>query len=375
LAVSGCLNVQAPASKKNAKRAGPPEVTVRRPIASEVTDYFEFPGRTEAVNEVEIRSRVTGYIVKVCFDDGQAVKQGDVLFEIDPRPYQAILDRAKAELARLEAVEEKARIDVARSERLQPSGAVSRDEYEQNVAQLKITQAAIAGAKALATEAELNLEFTHIVSPIDGRVGRARVREGNLVQSGTNTASVLTTVVTTDPIYVAFGIDEQALLKYQELARRSGRAPRPSALTELRLPVEIGLANEEGFPRKGVLDFTDNQLDPATGTLRVRGVFDNPDESLTPGLFVRVRIPYGSKRTALLAPERAIGRDQKLRYVLTVNDDNVVEYRRITAGSLHDGLRVIDSGIEADDWIIVNGLQRVRPGDRAAPIREEKDAG
>jgi membrane fusion protein, multidrug efflux system len=346
---------------------GPPDVTVRKPAVRDVTDYFEFPGRTEAVSEVQIRARVSGYIVKVNFDDGQEVKKGQVLFEIDPRPYKAILDRAKAELVRLQAVRDKAQVDLDRSKRLRPSGAVSEDEHEQRVAGMKFAKAAIAAAEAAVTEAELNLEFTKVVSPIDGRVSSARIKEGNLVQSGGNDSTLLTTVVTTTPIYVCFNVDEHALLRYQELALRTRKALRPSWIRELRFPIEMGLPNETGFPHTGVLDFADNKIERATGTIRIRGVFDNTTQYLTPGLFVRVRIPLGKPHKAILVPERAIIRDQRLKYVWTIGEKNLPDYRQVTVGRLQDGLRVIESGIGPDDLVITAGLQRVRPGQQVTP--------
>jgi RND family efflux transporter MFP subunit len=362
LVLAGC-SASAPATDA----PSPPQVTVSKPVVREVTDYFEFPGRTEAISEVQIRARVTGYITKVNFEDGQEVKKGQLLFEIDPRPYQAILDRAKGELARLEAVREKALVDLARSERLRPSGAVSQDEYEQHVAQLKIAKATIASAKAAVTEAELNMEFTKVVSPIDGRASSARIREGNLVQSGGNDATMLTTVVTISPIYVCFYVDEHALLNYRELALQTRRALNPGWLRDVKSPVEIGLANEEGFPHAGVLDFADNKIDHGTGTLRVRGIFENANQYLTPGLFVRVRIPFGKPHRALLVSERAICRDQRQRYVWTVNKEKKAEYRQVKVGPLRDGLRVIESGIGPNDLVIVNGLQRVGPGKPVEP--------
>jgi RND family efflux transporter MFP subunit len=351
----------------------PPEVTVSNPVAREVTDYFEFPGQTCAVGEVEIRARVTGYIVKVNFEDGQEVKKGDLLFEIDPRPYQAALDRAQGESIRLKAVLEKAQADLARSNRLRPSGAISEDEYEQHVAQLAIAKASIQEAEAAVRDAQLNLEFTKVVSPIDGRVSRARITEGNLVQPGTGDMMVLTKVVTVDPIYVYFNIDESALLKYVDRKWQSGEAAHPSRIKDQDISVEIALAKDDGFPHKGVLDFIDNQVDSKTGTIRARGNLDNSKEYLTPGLFVRVRIPFGKARQALMISERAIGTDQRQKYLLTVNQKNVVEYHPIKLGSSQNGLRVVESGIQADDRVIVNGLLRVRPGMTVNPHTEEKN--
>ncbi len=271
----------------------PPEVTISKPVSREVTDYFEFPGQTEAVGEVEVRARVTGYLVKVNFVDGQNVKKGDLLYEIDPRPYQAALDRDKGDLVRLLALADKAKADLVRSERLRPSGAVSQDEYEQHVANLAVHRASIQSAEAAVRDAQLNLEFTKITSPIDGRVSRTRITEGNLVQPGPGDATVLTMVVTTNPIYVYFNVDEHVLLQYQEMALKAGQDLHPKILKERRLPVEIGMANEEGFPHAGIIDFADNTIDRNTGTLRTRGVFENAKEYLTPGLFVRVRTPFG----------------------------------------------------------------------------------
>jgi len=350
----------------------PPEVTVSKPVTREVTDYFEFPGETAAVKEVQVRARVTGYIVKVAFEDGQEVKEGDLLFEIDPRPYQAALDRAVGELARLHALLDKAQTDLSRSERLRPSGAVSQDEYEQHVAQLAVHLASIQTAEAAIREARLNLEFTRVVSPINGRVSRARIREGNLVQAGQGDGTVLTTLVTVSPIYVYFHIEEPALLRYVSLDWRSGRERLPSLMKDLKIPVEIGLANEEGFPHAGTLDFLDNKVDRETGTICARGVFDNAKQYLTPGLYVRVRLPFGKPHQALLVSERAIGTDQRQKYVWTVNEENVVEYRRIKVGSLRNGLRVIEDGLKPSDRIIVKGLQRVRPGMTVTPKPAEE---
>ena len=350
----------------------PPEVTVGNPVVREVTDYFEFPGQTAAVGEVEVRARVTGYIIKVNFEDGQEVKKGDLLFEIDPRPYQAVLDRAQGESTRLKAVLEKAQADLARSNRLRPSGAISEDEYEQHVSQLAIAKASIQTADAVVRDAELNLEFTKVVSPIDGRVSRARITEGNLVQPGTAESMVLTTVVTVDPIYAYFNIDEPALLKYVDRKWQSGEAAHPSRIKDQNIPVEIALAKEDGFPHKGILDFIDNKVDSKTGTIRARGNFDNSKQYLTPGLFVRVRIPFGKPHQSLLVSERAIGTDQRQKYLLTVNKENVVEYHRVKVGSLHDGMRVIESGIGPDDRVIVNGLLRARPGMPVNPHTDNK---
>ena len=339
----------------------PPEVTVAKPEQRLIVDHVEFPGQTDAVGEVEVRARVTGYIVKTYFEDGQQVKQGDVLFEIDPRPYELALKRATGQLATLQAMLERAKADVSRAERLRPSGAASEDECEHAVADMKVHQASIQTAEAAVGEAKLNLEFTRVVSPIDGRVSRRRVTEGNLVQNGSAEATVLTTVVTVDPIYVYFNIEEPTLLRYERLGWRVGDQTLLSRIKELKIPVEIGMADEEGFPHAGQLDFVDNQIDADTGTIRARACFHNA-QYLTPGMFVRVRLPIGPPHQALLVNERAIGTDQRQKFVLTVDKNHVVQYRQVKLGSLYDGLREVESGLSSDEWVIVQGLQRVRPG-------------
>jgi RND family efflux transporter MFP subunit len=367
--LSGCGQTE----KASTAPPPPPDVTVSKPEVRQVTDFFEFPGQTAAIGEVEVRARVTGYLVKVNFEDGQAVKKGDLLYEIDPRPYQAALDRAVGDLQRLRALIEKAKADLARSSRLRPSGAVSEDEYEQHVANLAVHKAAIQSAEAAVRDAELNLEFTKITSPIDGRVSRTRITEGNLVQPGTDEAAVLTTVVTINPVYVYFNMDERAVLQYQEYALKTGMDLHPQRLKDLKIPIEIALGTEEGFPHAGILDFADNKVDRSTGTLRVRGLFQNDSGILSPGLFVRVRIPFGVPHQALLVTDRAIGTDQRQKYLTIVNasKDNVVEHRPVKVGRLLDGMRVIESGVQPEDLVVVKGLLRARPGVKVKPIMAE----
>jgi RND family efflux transporter MFP subunit len=347
-----------------------PVVVVRTPDKDKVTDYFEFPGQLAAVGDVQIRARVTGYLTKVYFEDGQNVKKGEPLYEMDPRPYEAALKQAQGELARLGALLQKAQANMARSERLRPSGAISEDEYEQHKANLAGFKASIKASEAAMREAELNLEFTRITSPIEGRVSRTRITEGNLIQPGTNDAAILTTVVTTNPVYVYFNVDENALLKYNEFALKNKLELHPKRLKDLRVPVEIGLGDEKGFPHAGILDFADNKVDRTTGTLRVRGVFDNAKDYLTPGLFVRVRIPYGIPHEAVLISERSICRDQRERYVKVVNEKNIVEYKKIEIGDLHGSLREIRSGVGPNDRVVVQGLQRAQQGAEVTPIDE-----
>jgi RND family efflux transporter MFP subunit len=354
-------------------------VTVAKPEVREVTDYFEFPGQTEAVGEVEVRAQVTGYIVKIPFRDGQEVtKDKDLLFEIDPEPYQAALDKAKGDLERMCALLIKAQKDVDRSAKLRPSGAISQEEHEQHLADLDVHKASIHSAEAAVRDAELKLKYTRVVSPIDGQVSRRRVTEGNLVQSGSNNSTVLTTVVTMDPMYVCFHVEEPVLLKFRNLDWRLGENGRPKHLSELKIPVEIGLPNEEGFPHRGVIDFLDNKVDRSTGTICVRGVFDNAKRYLTPGLFVRVRVPFGKPHKALLVSERAIVSEQRQKYLWTVGQDNKVQRRDVKLGAIQklatiqNEMRVIESGIEAGDLVVVKGIQRVRPGTPVQPHFEKE---
>ncbi len=254
----------------------PPEVTVCKPIVKEVVDYFpQFSGRTEATEEVEVRAQVSGYITKIFFTDGQEVKKDDLLVEIDPRPYQAALDKAKAEVARCQALLVKSKADLARSEKLLPSGAISREEYDQQIAAKDMAEAQLQAAQAAVRDGELNLEFTKITAPIPGRTSRARITAGNLVQAGMGGSSVLTTIVSTNPIYVYFDIDERTMLISQQMVREEGENEHPDHIKERKIPVEIGLANEDGFPHQGIMDFVENKVDSSTGTIRVRAVFDN----------------------------------------------------------------------------------------------------
>jgi membrane fusion protein, multidrug efflux system len=361
------------AKNKAAGKSDPPPVTVSKPIVKEITDYYEFPGQTAAVGEVEVRARVTGYLKKVCFEDGQEVKKDDLLYEIDPEPYKADMDKALGESARLLAVLEKAKLDMARADRLRPSGAISEGEFEDRVAQYNITNAFIQTAEAAVRQAKLNLAFTKILSPIDGRVSQTRVTEGNLVQVGSNDSNVLTTVVTTNPIYVKFNIEEPVLLKYAQTSWGAERAVNLGRIKDLKIPVEIGLENEEGYPHAGILDFVDNKLDRTSGTIPARGVLDNPNQSFSPGQYVRVRIPFGKPHKAVMITERAIGKDQKLKYLLVVKKENIVEKRQVKVGALVDGLRVIESGLDPNDDVIVIGLQRAREGFPVSPHKPEKE--
>ncbi|HEY4761049.1 MAG TPA: efflux RND transporter periplasmic adaptor subunit [Thermoguttaceae bacterium] len=346
----------------------PPEVTVSKPIAQEVTDFFPiFTGRTEAVDQVEVRARVSGYIVKIYFQDGQEVKQGDLLVQIDPRPYQAALDLALAEVARSQALLAKAKADLARADKLLPTRTITQEEYDQYAAAKGVAEAQLQASQASVRDAQLNLDFTKVTSPIQGRTSRARITVGNLVQASPTGSAELTTIVSTDPMYVYFDIDESTLFLAQQIARDKGENARPDHIKDLKYPLEISLANEEGFPHRGILDFADNKVDPSTGTISIRGVFDNSARYLTPGMFTRVRLPASDPHKALLVSESALGTDRDKKFLMVVDKDKVAQYHQVRLGSVQGDLRVIESGIQPDDEIIVNGIQRVRPGMKVTP--------
>lgn len=347
-----------------------PQVSVAAALERNVQEWDEFTGRLEAVESVEIRPRVTGYIESVNFSEGSIVKKGDLLFVIDPRPYQADLSKAQAELARAVARAELNNNDVVRSEKLLDVKAVSREEYDQRLNAQRESQANVEAARAAVTAAKLNLEFTRVTSPITGRASRAVVTAGNLVTGGSTQASLLTSVVSIDPIYVTFEGDEQVYLKYTELARRGDR---PSSRDSAN-PVLMALANEEGFPHKGAMTFVDNQVDPRTGTIRARASFDNKDGYLTPGLFARVKLLGHNSRPTVLVDDRAVGTDQSQKFVYVVDGDNKVAYRSVKVGRLTDGLRIVEDGLQAGENVIINGLQRVHPGVIVAPEKVAMDA-
>lgn len=339
----------------------PPSVTVAKAQQGEVTDWAEFTGRFEAVDRVELRPRVSGYIESVRFHEGAEVKKGDVLFVIDPRPYKAALDRAEGELARIRAQAVYADSESQRAERLLSSKAISQGEHDSRVSQHSQSQADVRSAQAAVDAAKLNLEFTRVVSPIDGRVSRAVVTEGNYVSAG---GSVLTSVVSLDPIYVSFDGDEQSYLNFRP---KVGENSANSA-------VFVGLANEEGYPHTGQLNFLDNALNPATGTIRVRALLANPDRQFTPGLFARVRIPGSERYSTTLIPEAAIATDQDRRYVLVVDDTGTVEYRPVQLGGVHEGRRVVRDGLAPGEQVVVSGLQRARPGSKVTPQPADQPA-
>jgi RND family efflux transporter MFP subunit len=338
-----------------------PEVTVAAAVSRKVTDSGEFTGRFEAVERVEVRPRVSGYISSVNFKEGSDVRKGDVLFIIDPRPYQAERDKAAAGLAQARSQLALAISERERATKLLAQHALSQEEYDTRTAGNEQAQANVEAAKAALDAAALNLEFTRVTAPISGRISRALVTSGNFV---TNGQTPLTTLVSLDPIYVTFDGDEQEYLRYIKGARDDADDGHGT-----RNPVQVGLANESGFPHQGVMVFIDNALDPMTGTIRSRALFDNHEREFTPGLFARIRLLGSSQHDAVLVNDSAIGTDQTVRYVLVVGKDNKVEYRPVQLGPVVDGLRVVQSGLTAGETIVVNGLQRVRPGAQVSTQR------
>jgi RND family efflux transporter MFP subunit len=364
LLIAGC-------GRQSAQGPQAPEVTVARVLERTVKDWDEFTGRFEAIDTVEIRPRISGYVDKVEFREGNVVRAGDILVRIDPKPYQAELDRARAELARAETARNLAEIEVQRVEALASSGAVSREELDQRRSAAEGATAAVAAARAAADLAALNRSYADVRSPISGRASAAAVTRGNLVTGGATGGSLLTTVVSLDPIYVYFEGDEAAYLRYNKMAREGGRR----SSRDTHNPVQVGLSDEEGWPHSGYVDFVDNQLNPRTGTLRARAVLDNRQGLFTPGLFARVRLLGSADYRAMLVEDRAIGTDQGTNYVLVVTPENKVEYRKVAVGRQMDGLRIVREGLSAGDQVIVSGLQRARPGSTVVPHLVEMASG
>jgi multidrug efflux system membrane fusion protein len=360
LLAAGCQKADPAAS---AAAPPPAPVTVSQPVSKDVIEWDEYQGWVEAVDTVAIRSRVSGYLDSIHFKDGSEVKKGDLLFVIDPRPYKAELDRAQADLLQAQTRFELASNDLARAGRLLKAKAISEEDADSRAKTERMTAAAIQSAHASFEMAQLNMDYTQIKAPISGRIGRKMITEGNLVNGTMGESTALANIVSLDPIYCRFDADEQSILKYQQLARLG----QQENLRGGKWPCEIALANEAGFPHKGVLDFVDNQVDTATGTLRVRGIFSNPDRVLQPGFFARVRVPGSAPYRALLIPDLAVGSDQDQKFVFVVDEQNTVQFRPVKLGPLMEGLRVVREGVHSNDWVVVNGLMSVRPGAKVSP--------
>jgi RND family efflux transporter MFP subunit len=361
-------------------------VTAGPPVERPVSRYIEFTGRTDAVDSVEIRARVTGFLKKVFFENGEEsegassgsgegteVKAGTPLYEIDEREYVADRDAAKSELTTALAQQEKAVSDVKRAITLKEKGNISAEEFERTETAKKQADAQVESASAKLARAELNVEFSHIAAPISGKISKTEISAGNLIRAEN---TLLTTIVSVDPIHVYFDLDERTLLTVRKLMLdgKIKAARSESSGSRETFPVELGLAIDEGYPKKGYIDFLDNRVNPATGTIRVRGVFENPESApgsqkreITPGMFARVRVPLGEPQPSLLVAERAIGTSQARKFVYIVNEKNEVVDRTVTLGPMDGGLRVIAEGLKAGEKVIIDGLQRVRPGAEVQP--------
>jgi membrane fusion protein, multidrug efflux system len=342
----------------------PPEVSVAEVLCKQLGDSDEFTGRLEAVHVVEVRPRVSGFLQKVNFKEGAIVRQGDTLFEIDPRPMQAEVDKLKGDLSEAKAELSRAQNDFQRAERLHNNDGMSTEEYDRRSSARNSAEAKIASTEAALRGAQLNLEFTRIGAPITGRVGRAEITEGNLVAAGPAQVTPLTTLVSLDPVYVYFDVDEQTYLKYARVTRNGDAASQ-----NLRNAAHLGLADEEGFPHVGQLSFVDNQVSSTTGTIRLRATFPNKNLALTPGLFARIRLQGGAQYHACLAKDEAVVTDLNQKYVFVLGKNNTLEYRPVKLGPIADGLRVVRDGLHEGDVIVVSGIQRVRPG---APVSPKK---
>ena len=357
-----------------------PEVTVAVPVAREVTDFVEFTGNATAVETVMIKARVSGFITQVLFLDGQSVRQGDPLFSIDDRPYSIARDVALAEIARQQADLNELQSEVTRNDALVQRGAVTQEQAGIVRAKRDVAAALLDKAKAGLRQADLDLEFCRVVAPIDGRIGTRNVTVGDLVSGATGSATTLSTVVNSNPVYVTFNADERSLLLSRERAivRQRQQAGNAAAdvqwhnIKDLAIPVEVALVTDEGFPRAAVLDFVDIAVKASTGTVRCRAVLENPDGLIAPGMFVRLRMPFGDPQPALLVPDRALGFDQGRPFLAIVKGDNTVEHRTVVPGLLvpgeKGGLRVIREGLQSDQRVVISGLQRAREGSIVKPI-------
>ncbi len=346
--LSGCAPQKPPA---------PPlaKVTVTQPQTAVVTNWDEYPGHLEAIETVEVRARVVGYVDSIHFQDGAEVKKGDLLFVIDPRPYQTELNRAQAQRQQAETRLELTRNDLKRAESLKGTKAISDEELDSRSKAVREAEAGLAAAKASEANARLNLEYTDVRAPIDGKIGRRLVTPGNFVQlqGGGGPATALATIVSQQPIYCYFDAQEEAYLRYC----KNGNTVNP-------ITCELALVGEQGFPHQGHVDFVDNQVDPKTGTIRMRAVFTNQDRALVPGLFANVRVPAGQPVEALLVPEVAIGSDQGRKFVYLVNKEGIVETRSVKTGRQHGSFRSVLDGLAAQDRVVINGLMMIRPGSK-----------
>jgi RND family efflux transporter MFP subunit len=343
----------------------PPQVTVAKPVAKTVVDQDEYVGRFVAVDAVEIRARVSGHLETIHFKDGQMVKKGDLLFTIDRRPFQNELEQARASLAQAKANLAYADTDLARAKNLVGGNVISQQTFDQRTQAKRVAEANVAAQEAAVKQAALNLDYTELRAPVSGRIGDRRVSPGNLVMGGiTGTTTLLATIQSTDPIRFEFTMDEGSYLRYLRLAK----ATTPDITNDGgKVPVKLKLLDEQIFSHPGQMDFVDNAIDGSSGTIRGRAVFANPRGTFTPGMFGRIQVAAGPPAEALLVPDAAIGTEQVRKFVLVVDDQNVAQAKYVTLGPLIDGLRVVSSGLKANDRVVVNGLMRARPGVKVAP--------
>jgi RND family efflux transporter MFP subunit len=340
-------------------------VVVSPPVEQAVVDYVDYTGRTDSADTVEIRARVTGFLNAVLFKDGAEVQKGQALYEIDDREFQADLEAAKAQHATAVAHQEKANLDFQRAEALKAKGAITAAQYDQILADKKEADAQVQSAQAKQDRAQLNVDFSKIAAPIAGKINRSNLTIGNLVDAN---KTVLTSIVSVDPIYVYFDVDERTFLTLMQQVREGKLESGEKTV----IPIFMGLTTDKGYPHKGTIDFLENRVNPATGTIRTRGTFPNPQPPvgrrvLESGLFARVRVPIGKPKPTLLVADRAIGTDQGRKFVYVVDDTNKVVFRPVELGAMHEGLRAISEGLTAGERVIIDGLQRVRPGVIVSP--------
>ena len=365
-ALAGCGD-----SQNRAAAPPPPSVTVANPVKRTVVDQDEYVGRFVAVDSVEVRARVSGYLDKVHFEDGQIVKQGDLLFTIDKRPFQASLDQARANLAQAKANQAFAESDLARGQQLVRERTITEQTFDQRTQAKRVADASVQAQEAAVQQAALDLQFTELRAPVTGRIGDRRVSPGNLVTGGTGgSTTLLATIVSTDPIRFEFTFDEAAYLRYERLSKQG----QDVTSREGSVYVSLRLIDESDFVHPGRLDFVDNVIDRASGTIRGRAEFANAAGLFTPGMFARIRVPGSPAYPALLLPDVAIGSEQARKYVLVVDKDNIARPKYVVLGDLSEGLRVVKEGISADDRVVVNGVARVRPGQKVTP-EEQKGPG
>lgn len=357
LALAGCKKQPAPPTPP------PPTVTVSTPLDREVTDWDEYTGHLVSPETANIAARISGIIIAAPFKEGALVKKGDLLFVIDDRPFKADLENKKATVAKDAAQVALAKAQLSRSDDLLKKKAISQQEYDSSRASFDQSNAQLAADQAAVDTAQLNLDWTRVTAPISGRVSKINVTVGNLVNGGAGQATLLTTIVSVDPMYCYVSVPERSFLKYQTYAEHS----KGESVRDAKIPCFVRLENEKDYPHAGTIDFIDNNVDPATGTIQLRGVIPNSNGALTPGLFAQMRITGSGPYKTLLVPDVAVGAEQNERFLMVVEQDDTVAVRKVHLGELFGSLRSITDGLKPDDRVIVNGLQLVRPGGKAAP--------